>query len=35
MIGAFVGDINGSWYEFGNSPKTKNFELWQKRMRKK
>ena len=32
MIGAFVGDINGSWYEFGNSPKTKNFELWQKRM---
>lgn len=32
MVGAFVGDINGSIYEFNNSPKTKNFELWSKDM---
>ena len=32
MIGAFVGDINGSLYEYGNSLKTKDVELWQKNM---
>ena len=32
MIGAFVGDITGSIYEFDKSPKSKKFDLWQKDM---
>lgn len=32
MIGAIVGDINGSIYELGNQPKSKQFELWQSSM---
>lgn len=32
MIGAIVGDINGSIYELGNQPRSKNFELWQYKM---